>query len=72
MLRSSPVFPIAASVCVPLGGGVLHQLSVAASVCVPLGGGVLHKLSVAASVCVPLGGDQTIGGAGRLRASDKQ
>ena len=57
VLRSSPVFPIAASVCVPLGGGVLHQLSVAASVCVPLGGGVLHQLSVAASVCVPLGGE---------------
>ena len=50
-------FSIAESVCVPLGGGVLHQLSVAASVCVPLGGGVLHQLSLAASVCVPLGGE---------------
>ena len=40
----------------PLGGGILHQLSLAASVCVPLGGGVLHLLSRAASVCVPLGG----------------
>ena len=44
-------FTPAFSMCVPLGGGVLH---LAASVCVPLGCGVLHILSRAASVCVPL------------------
>ena len=42
--------------CMPLGGGVLYQLSVAASVYVPLGSGVLNQLYVAASVCVPIGG----------------